>query len=71
MTKKLEVELSEQELAHCLRFLQGLSFSLIQRSVLNGDEDETYLVQRSILRLREQLELLLEAIELAREALEP
>ena len=70
MNKNFEVELSEQELACCLDILRGLSFSQIRMIVPNGDEEEAYCSQRSLLRLRQQLELMLEAIELARAALE-
>ena len=70
MNKKFEVELSEPDLARCLDILRGLSFSQIRMIVPNGDEDEAYRSQRSLLRLREQLEFLLEAIELARDVFE-
>lgn len=67
MKKKLEIELSGPDLARCLDILRGLSFSQIQMIVPNGDEEEAYRSQRSLLRLREQLECLLEAIESIRD----
>ena len=67
---EIQIHISERDLAQALGVLRGLTFSQIQTTVPQWDVNVAYQSQESLLRLREQLELTLGAIELAREVLE-
>ena len=65
--KRIEIDISVEDLARAIAVIQSLSFSQIQTTVANWDVNAAYASRESLLKLREQLELRLGAIELARE----
>ena len=68
--RHIELDINEQDLARAIGVMRGLSFSQIQTTVSQWDVDMAYESQESLRRLRDQLERVLGAIELAREVFE-
>ena len=67
---KIDIEISERDLNQALFVIRSLTFSQIQTTAPKWNVDEAYDLQASLRQLRNQLELKLGAIELARELFE-